>query len=110
MTNDPASVIIVTTKLPDRAGAEALARHLVQQRLAACVNVMAACSSTYRWRDKLENASEIPVLIKSTLARYEALESAIRRLHPYELPEIHYVHADGGAAAYLQWVRQETMI
>ena len=100
--------ILVISNLPDRASAEKLAQLLVEQRLAACVNVLAPCTSVYRWQGKVETATEIPVLIKTTRERYPALESAIRAHHPYELPEIIAVSLAGGLPAYLEWLQTET--
>ena len=100
--------LIVLSTLPDRARALALASALVERRLAACVNVLAECSSVYRWQGKIETAAEVPVLIKTSAARYAALEQAIRELHPYELPEIVAVPIGGGLPGYLQWVADET--
>ena len=103
-------VIVVLTNLPDREAALKLARALVTQRLAACVNVLAECSSVYRWKGEIESAAEVPVLIKTRAARYAELEAAIRALHPYELPEIIAVPVGRGLEAYLQWVADETTI
>jgi periplasmic divalent cation tolerance protein len=100
--------LIVLSTLPDRARALALASALVERRLAACVNVLAECSSVYRWQGKIETAAEVPVLIKTSAARYAALDQAIRELHPYELPEIVAVPIGGGLPGYLQWVADET--
>ncbi len=100
--------LIVLSTLPDRARALALASALVERRLAACVNVLAECSSVYRWQGKIETAAEVPVLIKTSAARYAALEQAIRELHPYELPEIVAVPIRGGLPGYLHWVAAET--
>ena len=100
--------ILVISNLPDRESAEKLALWLVEQRLAACVNVLAPCTSVYRWQGKVETASEIPVLIKTTRERYPALESAIRAHHPYELPEIIAVSLSAGLPAYLEWLQTET--
>ena len=101
-------VIVILTNLPDREAALRLARELVAQRLAACVNVLAECSSVYRWQGEVENAAEVPVLIKTRAARYAEVEAAIRALHPYELPEIVAVPVERGLEAYLQWVADET--
>ena len=79
------SVLLVLTNVPDRDTADKIARGLIEDRLAACVNILAACTSVYRWQGAVDNAEEIPLLIKTTGARYTALEAAIRRLHPYEL-------------------------
>jgi len=102
--------IIVLTNLPDREAALKLARELVAKKLAACVNVLAECTSVYRWKGGLENAVEVPVLIKTRAARYDEVEAAIRALHPYELPEILAVPAVRGLDEYLQWVADETAI
>ena len=103
-------VIVVLTNLPDREAALKLARELVAHRLAACVNVLAECSSVYRWKGEVENAAEVPVLIKTRAARYAELEAAIRALHPYELPEIIAVPVERGLEEYLRWVADETTI
>jgi periplasmic divalent cation tolerance protein len=103
-------IVIVLTNLPDRAGAIALARELVSRRLAACVNVLAECTSIYRWKGEIENAAEVPVLIKTRAQRYAEVEAVIRSLHPYELPEIIAVPAQHGLDDYLQWVAGETTI
>jgi periplasmic divalent cation tolerance protein len=100
--------LLVLTNLPDADSAHALAAALVEQRLAACVNILAPCRSVYRWEGKVEDASEVPLLIKTTAARYPALEAAIRARHPYELPEIVAVPIAHGLPAYLDWVASET--
>lgn len=102
--------ILILTNLPDREAALRLARDLVGRRLAACVNVLAECSSVYRWRGEIENATEVPVLIKTRAQRYAEVEAAIRGLHPYELPEIIAVPVEHGLEDYLQWLAAETSI
>ena len=103
-------MLLVFSNLPDQASAAKLAAVLIEQRLAACVNVQAPCSSVYRWQGKVETAIEVPVIIKTTRERYPALETAIRAHHPYELPEIIAVPLVAGLPAYLEWVRTETII
>jgi periplasmic divalent cation tolerance protein len=100
--------LLVLTNLPDDESARALASHLVTARLAACVNIMAPCRSVYHWNGQLEEASEIPLLIKTKSICYAALEQAIREKHPYELPEIVAVPIERGLPAYLAWVAAET--
>lgn len=100
--------ILVLSNLPDQACAEHLAQSLVERKLAACVNILAPCTSVYVWQGKVEKASEIPVLIKSCLDCYPALEAAILELHPYELPEIIHVPIAGGLPAYLNWLAEGT--
>lgn len=106
--SDDPRVLLVFTNLPDHDSAAALAAALVEARLVACVNVLAACTSVYRWQGAVETASEVPVLMKTTVARYAALEAAIRARHPYELPEIVAVPVEHGLPAYLDWVADET--
>ena len=106
---DPTRVLIVLTNLPDHDTATKLAAALVEARLAACANVLAPCTSVYRWQGEVETASEVPVLMKTTAARYAALEAAIRARHPYELPEIVAVPVERGWPAYLDWVAGETV-
>jgi periplasmic divalent cation tolerance protein len=101
-------VLVVLTNLPSREAGLALARALVERRLAACVNVLAECTSVYRWEGEIETASETPLLIKVPASRYDALEHAIRELHPYELPEIVALPVSAGLPAYLDWVREQT--
>lgn len=103
-------VIVVLTNLPDRDAALKLGQALVARRLAACVNVLAPCTSVYRWKGEIEKADETPVLIKTRAERYAEVEAAIRELHPYELPEIMAVTAVRGLGEYLQWVSDETSI
>jgi len=98
------------TSLPDESAAQALATKLVTERLAACVSVLAPCRSAYRWQGGIENATEVPLLIKTTKARYAALEAAIRAGHPYELPEIIAVPIAHGLPEYLGWVAAETKV
>lgn len=101
-------VLLVLTNLPDRAVAERIAAALVTQRAAACVNVLAECTSVYRWQGSLEHGSEVPLLIKTTQAAYPRLEEMLRQLHPYEVPEIIALPVSAGLPEYLNWVAQET--
>jgi periplasmic divalent cation tolerance protein len=100
--------LLVFTNLPDETSARSLADHLVSARLAACVNVLAPCRSVYRWQGKVEDATEVPLLIKTTAQRYPEVEAAIRARHPYELPEVVAVPIGPGLPAYLAWVAAET--
>lgn len=100
--------LVVLTNLPDAASAEALAEQLVEARLAACVSVLAPCHSVYRWQERVERETEVPLLIKTTAERYPALERAIRERHPAEVPEILALPVTYGLADYLAWVASET--
>jgi periplasmic divalent cation tolerance protein len=102
------TTLLVLTNVPERAAAERLAELLVEQRLAACVNILAPCRSVYRWKDAVQHDEEHPLLMKTTAERYPALEQALRAAHPYELPEIIAVPVERGLPAYLEWVAAET--
>src|SRR5206468_2702071 len=92
------------TTMPDDERTDTLARTLVDERLAACVNVHAPMMSTYRWKDVVEREPERHVVIKTTRGRLADLEARLRALHPYELPE--FVILDAKASqAYGGWVR-----
>ena len=105
MNDDP---LLVFTNCPDAATAERIARTLVEQSLAACVNQLAPTQSIYRWQGAVERATEIPLLIKTTTQRYPEVEQAVRALHPYSVPEIIAVPITGGLPAYLRWLAEET--
>lgn len=105
---DAPPTLLVLTNLPDAGQAQALAAALVEAHLAACVNILAPCTSVYRWNGAIETATEVALLIKTTAARYAALEAAIRARHPYELPEIVAVPVTQGLPGYLDWVAAET--
>lgn len=95
---------LVLTTCPDAQLANRLAQVLVQERLAACVNVLPAMQSVYRWRGQVESASEQLLIIKIRADDYAAVEQRIRALHTYELPEVIAVPLVGGLAAYLAWL------
>jgi periplasmic divalent cation tolerance protein len=100
--------IVVVTNLPDLDTAQALARRLVGERLAACANIVPGVQSIYRWQGQVEEAGEVTVLIKTMRSRYEAVEEAIQRLHPYELPEVIAIPVAAALPAYLAWLQDET--
>lgn len=101
-------IIAVLTNLPDMETARHISKQLLEQNLAACVNILPAVQSIYRWNGVIEEASEIPLLIKTTSARYDALQAAITALHPYEVPEVIALPVTAGLPAYLGWVASET--
>ena len=104
-------VVLVLTTMPaagEDARADELARTLVEERLAACVNVHGPMTSIYRWKGNIERDTERQVVIKTTRDRLTALESRLRTLHPYDLPELIVVAAESGSDAYLRWVVDET--
>ena len=101
--------LTVLTNLPDQASAQTIASLLVEKRLAACVNIMPPVVSTYRWQGNVETASEVPLMIKTTIKRYPELEAAIRKAHPYEVPEIIALPIHVGLPDYLQWIDSQTL-
>ena len=103
-------VILVLSTAPAAPGddtAEQIARALIDERLAACVNVHAPMVSIYRWKGAVEKDNERQLVIKTTRGALPALEKRLRELHPYELPELIVISAAGGSDKYLDWVAQE---
>ncbi len=95
---------LVLTTWPLDVDADAFARTLVDERLAACVSVLPPMQSTYRWKGVVELASERQVLIKTKAANVAALETRVKELHPYEVPEFLVLAIDTGSPAYLSWL------
>jgi periplasmic divalent cation tolerance protein len=102
------SALICYCSCPDAGAAAAIGEALVRERLAACVNLLPGMRSIYRWQDKVEQADEVLLLIKTRAGRLDALAARLQALHPYELPELIAVRAAGGLPAYLAWVDAET--
>ena len=101
---DAPGIVLVLTTLGADADAAALARTLVEERLAACVNVLPPMTSVYRWKGQVEQDREQQVILKTTADRVAALEARLAALHPYELPEFLVIPAAGGSEAYLAWI------
>lgn len=104
---DPRLVVIVSN-VPDETVARRIAATLVEERLAACVNILSPCRSIYRWKSAIEEASEYPLLVKTTSDRVDATQARLAELHPYEVPEIVALEPAACAQAYLQWAIEET--
>ncbi|WP_159016576.1 divalent-cation tolerance protein CutA [Cognatiluteimonas profundi] len=102
------TVLVCYCSCPDPLSADRIAQALVDERLAACVNVVPGVHSVYRWQGAVERADEVLLLVKTTNARLEALTARVRSLHPDELPELVAVEVAGGSPAYLAWVAQQT--
>ena len=100
--------VIVLTTFPADGDAEALARTLVTERLAACVNVLPPMVSIYRWKAAVEAASERQLVIKTTAARVAALQDRLTALHSYEVPEFLVLPISEGGEAYLSWLTDST--
>ncbi|RZA14507.1 MAG: divalent-cation tolerance protein CutA [Lysobacteraceae bacterium] len=103
-----ATALICLCTCPDAPTAERIATALVEERLAACVNILPGLRSVYRWRGQLEAADELLLLIKTNAAGYPALQDRLVALHPHELPELLAVEPAAGLPAYLDWVADET--
>lgn len=102
-------ILLVFSTFPDESSARTAAASLVEARLAACVNILPGMTSVYRWQEKVGQASEVLLIVKTTQAAYPQLESALKACHPYELPEILAVAPDTGLPDYLNWVLRETV-
>ena len=101
-------ILIVMSNAPDNASAHALARALVNTKLAACVNILPGVHSVYRWQGRVEDATEVTLLIKTTRRHYPQLQQALVAAHPYDLPEVVAWPLTEGYAPYLNWVAAET--
>ena len=95
---------VVMCTCPDQASADAVAHILVDQQLAACVNIIPAVASVYRWQGKIEKNSELLLLIKTKRIALAGIETAIINHHPYELPEIISIPIHSGLTHYLSWI------
>jgi periplasmic divalent cation tolerance protein len=105
-----ADYIQVVTTTGRKEDAETIARALVEGRLAACVQVLGPITSTYRWKGKIETSQEWQCWAKSRRQLYQQIEGAIRRLHPYEVPEILAVEIFAGSRDYLTWLDEEVAL
>ena len=100
----PTQYQITLCTCPDKDTAEKIAHLLVNDKLAACVNILPGITSVYRWHEQVESAQEHLLLIKANKSRYQAIETAIKKHHPYELPEIIAVPIENGLPEYLHWI------
>jgi periplasmic divalent cation tolerance protein len=101
-------VVLILTTVPAASRAETIARSLVDERLAACVNVLSTMTSFYRWQGKIEQEEERQIVIKTTRDRVPAVQTRLRDLHAYEVPEFLVLPVSDGSTGYLDWVRNET--
>ena len=98
---------LAITTCPDMEVAETIATALVEERLAACVNILPGARSVYEWQGRIEKEQELVLLIKSRSDRLPVLERRLLELHPYELPELIVVPVMGGYAPYLSWLETQ---
>jgi periplasmic divalent cation tolerance protein len=97
-------IVLVTCASIEEA--RRIARHVVEQKLAACANIVPRVESIYRWKGKVERAKETLLMIKTTAARLRKLESEVKRLHSYDVPEFVAVPIVAGSQKYLEWLRK----
>lgn len=101
---------LIVTTAGSRGEAERIARTLVEERLAACVNLLPGLVSVYRWQGEIENADEVLLLIKTTVQHLEKVETVVRGLHSYDVPELLVLHLEGASQPYLEWLLQSTAL
>ncbi len=104
MTGSPLLVLTTLASLDD---ARRLVRILVDERLVACGTVLPGATSIYRWRGGIHDAAEVVVLLKTMSTRWDALRDAVRRHHPYDVPELLALPVSAGLDAYVEWVAEE---
>jgi periplasmic divalent cation tolerance protein len=103
-----ATPLLCLSTCPDAETATRIARALVEERLAACVNRLPGVHSVYRWQAKVIDDAEVLLVIKTTSGRFEALRDRLVELHPYEVPELIAIEVSGGHGAYLDWIAATT--
>ena len=101
-----ATYIQVVTTVDKKETAERIAEHVVEQRLAACVQI-SPCESLYRWQGKIEKSEEYLCIMKSRQDLYREIEKAVTRIHPYDVPEILATRVLDGSGPYLEWIDEE---
>lgn len=106
--SDKVKHILVLTTCPGSISAKKIAKDLVTEKLAACVNIIPGVQSFFSWVGKVDSANEHMLIIKTTRDRYAALEKRLKRIHPYELPEIIAVSIESGSSAYLDWITKNS--
>ena len=102
----PEEALVVLVTFPDVETARRIVTTLVEERLAACGNLVPGVDSIYRWQGTVETAKEVLVLLKTEKSRYEALESRVKELHPYEVPECLALSVAAGSLPYLRWLKE----
>jgi len=103
-------VLVVFVTAPDVGVARQIAFRLVQERLAACGNVLSGVTSVFRWEGDVQEEEEALLVLKTTVGSFRRLEERVRQLHPYDVPEVLALPAERGSEAYLEWVRESVEV
>lgn len=98
--------LLIVSTFPDAETARRIARQLVQEKLAACANLVPAIESIYRWEGKIEAAQETIAFLKTTPARFPELQARLASLHPYDVPEVIAIPLTAGLPNYLRWISE----
>ena len=99
-------VLLALSTFADAATARRISNQIVEEKLAACANILSPVESIYRWKGKIETGNEIMVLFKTSEDRQAAFQKKLRAFHPYEVPEIIFIPVTGGLPEYLNWVAE----
>jgi periplasmic divalent cation tolerance protein len=102
------TLVSVYVVFADADEAQRIGRMVIEEHLAACINILGPCRSIYRWNDEIEDATEIPAVLKTTASRAETLIARIARLHSYDVPCITVSRVDSAPEAYANWVEDST--
>ncbi|RMF18998.1 MAG: divalent-cation tolerance protein CutA [Candidatus Dadabacteria bacterium] len=108
--NDGTDICVALASAPDRRVAERIASTIVEEHLAACVNIVAGIVSIYRWQDTMHREPEVLLVIKTTCEAFDALSRRISELHPYDIPEVLQLPVQNGLTDYLGWVAGEVSV
>jgi periplasmic divalent cation tolerance protein len=100
--------LVILCTVPDRGSGERIARSLVQERLAGCVNLVPGVVSIYRWEGEVKQEDELLLIIKTAAGRFEAVRAAITKLHPYDIPEVIALPIAEGDPKYLAWLTENS--
>lgn len=100
--------IVMLCTVPDHGSGEHIALALVEEKLAACVNLVPSVVSIYRWEGKIEKAAECLLIIKTSAARFEAVRTAISLLHPAKVPEVIALTITAGSEEYIKWITENS--
>lgn len=104
----PTDAIAILCTAPDTESAERIADALVEERLAACVNLVPGLTSYFRWEGKVQREAEVLLIIKTRRERFDAVAARVKALHPYTVPELIAVAVDAGTSDYLAWLKENT--